>query len=61
VLTDLHVSGESRTPSETIQGLYGSIQFVVYEQSPTGTVKPGPSGGWNQITNSPVTSLKRIG
>jgi type VI protein secretion system component Hcp len=61
VLTDLHVSGESRAPSETIQGLYGSIQFVVYEQSPTGTVKPGPSGGWNQITNSPVTSLKRIG
>ena len=61
VLTDLHVSGESRSPSETIQGLYGSIEFVVYEQSPTGTVKPGQTGGWNQITNSPVTSLKRAG
>jgi type VI protein secretion system component Hcp len=61
VLTDLHVSGEQRAPSETIQGLYGSIQFVVYTQSQNGTVTPGPSGGWSQVTNSPVTSFKQIG
>jgi type VI protein secretion system component Hcp len=61
VLTDLHVSGELRAPSETIQGLYGAIQFVVYQQSTNGTVTPGQSGGWSQVTNSPVTSLKKIG
>lgn len=60
-LTDLHVAGESGSPTETIQGVYGAVQFVVYEQNPTGTVKAGPTGGWNQITNQPVTSLKRIG
>ncbi len=54
LLTDLHVSAESRTPSETVQGEYGAIQFVVYGQNPDGQVKPGPSGGWNQITNKPV-------
>ena len=62
MLTDLHVSGESRSPTETLQGLYGAIQFVVYEQNPTGTVKAGPTGGWNQITNQPaLQSLKKLG
>ena len=60
VLTDLHVAGQAHTPTETIQGLYGAISFVVYQQSPTGTTKAGPPGGWNQITNQPVTSLKRL-
>jgi type VI secretion system secreted protein Hcp len=53
VLTDLHVSAESHSPTETIQGVYGAIQFVVYQQSATGQTKPGPIGGWNQITNRP--------
>jgi type VI protein secretion system component Hcp len=60
VLTDLHVSGQAHAPTETIQGLYGAISFVVYQQSQNGTTKAGPPGGWNQITNQPVTSLKRL-
>ena len=53
VLTDLHVSAQSQSPTETIQGVYGAIQFVVYQQTATGQTKPGQIGGWNQITNRP--------
>jgi type VI protein secretion system component Hcp len=61
VLTDLHVAGQAHAPTETIQGLYGSISFVVYQQNANGTVKASPPSGWNQIKNQPVTSLKRTG
>ena len=60
VLSDLHVSGESSVPTETFQGLYGAISFVVYEPTATGTTKAGPPQGWNQITNRPETSLKQL-
>ena len=59
VLTDLHVAGESSVPTETFQGLYGAISFVVYEQTATGTTKAGPPQGWNQITNQPA--LRKLG
>jgi type VI protein secretion system component Hcp len=53
-ITDLHVGAQSRSPAETVQGEYASIQFVVYEQTASGQTKVGPSGGWNQVTNQPV-------
>ena len=59
-LTDIHVAGQAHAPTETIQGVYGAISFVVYQQNNNGTVKAGPPGGWNQITNQPVVSLKRL-
>jgi type VI protein secretion system component Hcp len=59
-VTDLHVSGQGSAPTETIQGLYAAISFVVYNQSANGTVKPGNPGGWSQVTNQPVLSLKRL-
>jgi type VI protein secretion system component Hcp len=59
-LTDIHVAGQAHTPTETIQGVYGSISFVVYQQNNNGTVKAGQPGGWSQVTNQPVVSLKRL-
>ncbi len=65
LLTDLHVSAASRAPTETIQGEYAAIQFVVYGQNQSGQPKAGQVGGWNQVTNQPVTvptpGLRRIG
>ena len=55
LLTDLNVSANSRTPTETFQGEYGAIQFVVYGQNSSGQPKAGPIGGWSQVTNQPVT------
>jgi type VI secretion system secreted protein Hcp len=55
-ITDIHVSGGSGTPTETIQGEYGAIQFVIYEQNPNGTTKVGSAGGWSQVTNQPVST-----
>lgn len=55
-ITDIHVTGGSRTPTETIQGEYGAIQFVIYQQMPNGTTKVGSAGGWSQVTNQPVST-----
>ena len=55
-ITDIHVSGGSGTPTETIQGEYGSIQFVIHQQMPDGTTKVGSAGGWSQVTNQPVST-----
>jgi type VI secretion system secreted protein Hcp len=55
-ITDIHVTGGSQTPRETIQGEYGAIQFVIYEQMPNGTTKVGSAGGWSQVTNQPVST-----
>jgi type VI secretion system secreted protein Hcp len=55
-ITDIHVSGGSGTPTETIQGEYGAIQFVIYEQNPNGTTKVGSAGGWSQVLNQPVST-----
>ncbi|HYB31585.1 MAG TPA: type VI secretion system tube protein Hcp [Solirubrobacteraceae bacterium] len=51
-ITDIHVSGGSKTATETIQGEYAAIQFVIYEQNANGTTKVGSTGGWSQVTNS---------
>ena len=54
VITDVHVSGASKAPTETIQGAYGALQFVTYQQSTTGKTTVGSSGGWSQLTNQPL-------
>jgi type VI protein secretion system component Hcp len=54
-ITDVHVSGSGRIVTETVQGEYGAIQFVIYEQMPDGTTKVGSAGGWNQVQNHPVS------
>jgi type VI protein secretion system component Hcp len=51
-ITDLHISGATRTPTEIVQGRLGEIQFVIYKQTPTGKTTPVATGGWNQVTNS---------
>ncbi|MGH2887687.1 MAG: hypothetical protein ACRDPA_34140, partial [Solirubrobacteraceae bacterium] len=38
-----------------IQGEFGAIQFVLYQQSNSGTTSVSSTGGWSQVTNSPVT------
>ena len=54
-LTNIHVSGESRNATETIQGVFGAIQFVLYGQTGSGAPTVSSAGGWSQITNTPVT------
>lgn len=51
-ITDVHVTGTSNATTETIQGEYGGIQFVYYQQMQNGTTKVGSAGGWNQVTNT---------
>jgi type VI protein secretion system component Hcp len=51
VLTDVHISGESRSATETIQAEFGAIQFVVYGQKPDGQSTVSSTGGWSQLTN----------
>lgn len=53
--TDFHVSGDANKATETIQGEFGAIQFVLYGQSNNGTTSVSAAGGWSQVTNSPVT------
>lgn len=53
--TDFHVSGDANKATETIQGEFGAIQFVLYGQSNNGTTSVSSAGGWSQVTNSPVT------
>jgi type VI protein secretion system component Hcp len=55
LITDVHVSGSGQTVSETVQGEYGALQFVQYEQMPDGTTKVGSAGGWSQVKNQPVS------
>lgn len=54
-LTNIHISGASRNATETIQGAFGSIQFVLYGQNGNGTTGVLSNGGWSQVTNRPVT------
>jgi type VI protein secretion system component Hcp len=55
VFTDIDVSGGRKSATETIQGEYGSIEFATYQTGSDGKTKVGSAGGWNQITNKPVT------
>ena len=57
ILTNLHISGESRSATETIQAEFGAVQFAVYAQKPNGQSTVTSTGGWNQITNKPDTTI----
>jgi type VI protein secretion system component Hcp len=50
-LTNVHISGEARSATETIQAEFGAIQFVVYGQKPDGQSTVSSTGGWSQLTN----------
>ena len=60
-LTNIHISGESRSPTETITGEFGAIQFILYGQKTNGQSTVLSKGGWNQITNSPNTNIPGLG
>ena len=36
-ITNIHISGESKNATETIQGEFGAIQFVLYGQTRAGS------------------------
>jgi type VI protein secretion system component Hcp len=54
-LTNIHISGASKNATETIQGEFGAISFVLYGQNSNGTTPVTSTGGWSQVTNQPVT------
>ena len=54
-LTNIHISGASKNATETIQGAFQSISFVLYGQNSNGTTPVTSTGGWSQVTNQPVT------
>jgi type VI secretion system secreted protein Hcp len=54
-ITSIHVDGASGHASETVQGEFASIQFVLYGQTKSGQSTVSSQGGWSQVTNSPVT------
>jgi type VI secretion system secreted protein Hcp len=54
--TDFHVSGDASRATETVQGEFGAIQFVLYGQNNNnGQSTVSSAGGWSQVSNSPVT------
>jgi hypothetical protein len=55
-LTEIHVSGSSKSPTELIQGQAGSLLLAAYKQSAAGALSVGPTGGWNRVTNVPALS-----
>lgn len=60
-LTSIHWDGASSHATETVQGEFGSIQFVLYGQTQSGQPTPSSQGGWSQLTNQPVISVPGIG
>ena len=54
-LTSIHWDGASSHATETVQGEFGSIQFVLYGQTQSGQSTVSSAGGWSQVTNQPVT------
>ncbi len=54
-LTNIHISGASKDATETIQGAFQAISFVLYGQNSNGTTPVTSTGGWSQVTNQPVT------
>lgn len=53
-LTNIHISGASKNATETIQGAFQAISFVLYGQNSNGTTPVTSTGGWSQVTNQPV-------
>ena len=60
-ITGIHWDGASSHATETVQGEFGAIQFVLYGQTKSGLPTPTSQGGWSQVTNQPVTSIPGIG
>jgi Type VI secretion system effector, Hcp len=56
-LSEIHVSGSSLPPIETVHGEAGALTLVAYKESAQGTPSVGPSGGWNRVTNVPASSV----
>jgi type VI protein secretion system component Hcp len=54
-LTNIHISGASKNATETIQGAFQAISFVLYGQNSNGTTPVTSTGGWSQVTNQPVS------
>ncbi|MGA8719914.1 MAG: type VI secretion system tube protein Hcp [Solirubrobacteraceae bacterium] len=54
-LTNIHISGASKNATETVQGAFQAISFVLYGQNSNGTTPVTSTGGWSQVTNQPVT------
>ena len=54
-ITNIHWDGASNHATETVQGEFGAIQFVLYGQTKSGQPTPSSQGGWSQVTNQPVT------
>ncbi len=52
-ITNVHISGESKSATETIQAEFGAIQFVLYGQNSNGQSTVSSTGGWSQVTNKP--------
>ena len=54
-ITGIHWDGASSHATETVQGEFGAIQFVLYGQTKSGQSTVSSQGGWSQVTNQPVT------
>jgi type VI secretion system secreted protein Hcp len=59
-ITGIHWDGASSHATETVQGEFGAIQFVLYGQTKSGQPTPTSQGGWSQVTNQPVQSIPGI-
>ena len=60
-ITSIHWDGTSGHATETVQGEFGSIQFVLYGQTKSGQPTPSSQGGWSQVTNQPVLNVPGVG
>jgi type VI secretion system secreted protein Hcp len=56
-LTEIHVSGSSRAPTEMVHGEAGALTLAAYTQGAGGKLVVGPVGGWNRVSNSPASSV----
>ncbi len=54
-ITSIHWDEASSHATETVQGEFGAIQFVLYGQTNSGQSTVSSQGGWSQVTNQPVT------
>src|SRR5580704_4103683 len=59
-ITSIHWDGASNHATETVQGEFGAIQFVLYGQTKSGQSTVSSQGGWSQVTNQLVT-IRGIG
>jgi type VI secretion system secreted protein Hcp len=56
-LSEIHVSGSSKPPTEIIHGETGALTLVAYKQNSQGKLSVGTVGGWNRVTNLPASSV----